>query len=77
VHLTYKRANATPQDKVWDQIAICEALAPIVRCFLDNVDQSKLDPEWFAEMRRCMDIFSAFMKHRVARQGRTTVTTAS
>jgi hypothetical protein len=77
VHLTYRRANATPQDKVWDHIAICEALAPVVRCFLDNVDPSKLDPGWFAEARKCMDNWSAFMKRRGGRQARTTVTTAT
>jgi len=60
VHLTYGRANVTPQEKEWRPLLICQALAPAVRCFIDNVDPAKMDPEWFDPMRQCIDRFSAF-----------------
>jgi hypothetical protein len=55
VHLTYGRANVTPEQKEWRPLAICQSLAPVVRCFVENVDPAKLDPEWFDPMRKCID----------------------
>jgi hypothetical protein len=55
VHLTYDRAHVTPEEKLWNQSAICDLLLPVVRCFVDNVDPAKLDPEWFRHMRSCVD----------------------
>lgn len=60
VHLTYRRANVTPRQKEWRPLLICEALAPVVRCFIDYVDPAKLNPEWFGLMQLCVDRFSAF-----------------
>lgn len=60
VHLTYGRANVTPEQKEWRPLLISHALLPVVRCFIDNVDPAKLDPEWFAAMQQCIDRFSAF-----------------
>lgn len=60
VHLTYGRANVTPEQKEWRPLLICQALAPVVRCFIDNVDPAKLDPEWFDPLRQCIDRFSSF-----------------
>jgi hypothetical protein len=59
VHLTYSRANVTPQEKLWKPLSICSALAPAVECFVDNVDPAKLDPAWFREIRACLNRFSA------------------
>lgn len=59
VHLTYGRANVTPEEKLWQPLAICRVLVPVVRCFIDNVDPAKLDPEWFDAMRLCIDRFSS------------------
>jgi hypothetical protein len=65
VHLTYGRANVTPEQKEWRPLEICQALAPVVRCFVENVDPAKLDAEWFDPMRKCIDRFTAF-EHRHA-----------
>jgi hypothetical protein len=65
VHLTYGRANVTPEQKEWRPLAICQSLAPVVRCFVENVDPAKLDPEWFDPMRKCIDRFPAFERRHL------------
>ena len=45
-HLTYDRAWARPEEKPWDVVGLARALAPVIVCFVDNVDHSKLDPRF-------------------------------
>lgn len=57
-HLTYDRAWSTPQDKQWQPVALCCALAPAVACFADNVDPARFDPQWpVSDMRKLADDF--------------------
>jgi len=62
-HLTYGRAHVVPERKLWEPVTICHALAPIVLCFADNVDRSKLNPAWFDSMRPCVERFLATVAH--------------
>jgi hypothetical protein len=50
-HLTYDRAHSTVQDKQWQPIALAQALAPAVICFVDNVDAGKLEARYLADLR--------------------------
>jgi hypothetical protein len=59
-HLTADRAWSNPQDKQWNFIALGCALAPAVICFADNVDSTKLDPQWpVAVMKTYAETFLA------------------
>ena len=62
-HLTYGRANVTPEQKLWEPVTICRALAPVVLCFVDNVERSKLNPAWFDSIRPCVERFLAMVAH--------------
>lgn len=64
-HITYGRANVTAEQKQWPLPSMCDALVPVVECFLDNVDPSKLDPVWFSEIRAVVERF----KREVRRLG--------
>lgn len=59
VHLTYGRANVTQEQKEWRPAEICCALLPVVRCFINNVDRTKLDPRAFDEIGPCVERFSS------------------
>lgn len=59
VHLTYGRAHVTPEQKQWEPVTIGHALAPVVLCFVDNVDQAKLDAAEFTKMRPSIEGFLA------------------
>jgi hypothetical protein len=60
VHLTYSRAHVTPEQKKWEPITTCRALAPTVLCFVDRVDPAKLDATHFGSIRPCVDRFNSF-----------------
>jgi hypothetical protein len=63
-HLTYGRARGTSKDKQWAFLQIGQALAPALRCFLDNVDPSKLEPEDYNHMRDSVEAFQCWVRHR-------------
>jgi hypothetical protein len=58
-HLTYSRARSTQLHKQWQPVTMSAALAPVVRCFIENVDAAKLDPQWFVRIEPCVDRFEA------------------
>jgi hypothetical protein len=58
-HLTYPRAHVTPTQKQWEPLKMCAALELAVRCFVDNVDPAKFDPQWFPHIEPCLDRFKA------------------
>jgi hypothetical protein len=58
-HLTYRHGHAMPDGREWSPIKICTALDPAIRCFIDNVDRTKLDPAWFDLIRPRLDTFKS------------------
>ena len=58
-HLTYRHDQATPAETELRPIEICAALAPAIRCFIDNVDRAKLDPAWVDLIRPRLDNFES------------------
>jgi hypothetical protein len=61
MHLTYPRARTTgnPQAKQWEPIRMCAALEPTLRLFIDKVDASQFEPQWFDDIQRVLDRFKA------------------
>jgi hypothetical protein len=45
VHLTYKRMNVKPEDKLWDAGRILRHIKQLVGLFLEHADPALLDPK--------------------------------
>ena len=63
MHLTYRRARATPADKQWVPIRMCAALEPTVRLFIEKVDASQFEAQWFDDIPWVLERFNAQYGH--------------